>query len=347
MGEIQSAIYSQPEMVPSVTMAAAALNASGGVNGHPLKVESCNTNADNNTAIACARKAVSDKVAAVVDMATFEGAAVLPILQAAKIPAIASQAFTPADYSSPAAFPLIDAASGFGATGQQLAGVAGVKKIAVMAIDSQAGLAAAQATVNLAKAKGASARLVPVPQTATDVSSQVQDAIHGSDAIALAVPGQVAALIIPAIRQQDSKMIIGTSSGVYSQAGLSAAQLEGIYVDSPNPPLDDTNDSSISKFLADAQKYGNGNKAIETSNGLLGWTSVQLFAKVASGISGSINSAAVFTAMNGVKNLDFLWLKNYTVDPSSKNRVFNKYIYLCRATGGKLVVEPGNPILVG
>jgi len=347
MGEIQSAIYSQPEMVPSTLMAVDAINAAGGVNGHRLTIESCNTGGDNSTAIACARKAVSDKVVAVVNMATLEGAAVLPILAAAKIPAVGSEAYSPADSTSPAGFPILDTTVGFGATGQQLASVPGVKHIAVLTLDIQSSVESAKSTVKVAQAHGASARIVTIPPTATDVSSEVQNAIQGSDAIAISTPGQQAALIIPAIRQQKPSMVIGLPSGVYSQTGLGKSAVEGMYVNSATPPLTDVTDPSVSKFLADYKKFGKGNKLTDTSNGFLGWTSVQLFAKVAAGISGTIDSAAVYNAMNDVKNLNFLWLKNYTVDPSLKDRIFNKYMYLCQVKDGILVVEPGNPVRIG
>ena len=44
--------------------AARAINAAGGVNGHPLVVDSCNDQGDPNLSATCARKMVSDHVVA-------------------------------------------------------------------------------------------------------------------------------------------------------------------------------------------------------------------------------------------------------------------------------------------
>jgi ABC-type branched-subunit amino acid transport system substrate-binding protein len=59
------------EAVSAAKGAARAINAAGGVNGHPLVIDSCNGGLDPNKETACVRKLISDKVAATVGNAIY------------------------------------------------------------------------------------------------------------------------------------------------------------------------------------------------------------------------------------------------------------------------------------
>ena len=52
-----------------------ALNDSGGINGHPLKLEQCDSKGDPNTEVECAKKMVNDKVVATLGDGTFYSSA--------------------------------------------------------------------------------------------------------------------------------------------------------------------------------------------------------------------------------------------------------------------------------
>src|SRR5881397_2765609 len=87
---LQSALFGFPEAVDGAKAAVAKVNASGGINGQQVQILSCNDNFDPNTAAACAQKAVSEKVTAVVTGYTSYGANMVSLLEAAKIPWIGS-----------------------------------------------------------------------------------------------------------------------------------------------------------------------------------------------------------------------------------------------------------------
>src|ERR1700709_1011762 len=66
-----SAATQYPEIKAAADAAITTINAAGGINGHPITIEVCDTNRDANQAATCARKAVSDTaVIAVVGRVT-------------------------------------------------------------------------------------------------------------------------------------------------------------------------------------------------------------------------------------------------------------------------------------
>lgn len=89
-------------------VAAAAINKAGGIDGHQVVIDHCSDQFTSNDALACARTAVADHVIATVADESSFGDVINPVLAQAKIPAVAIEAESAADWSSPAAFPLID-----------------------------------------------------------------------------------------------------------------------------------------------------------------------------------------------------------------------------------------------
>jgi ABC-type branched-subunit amino acid transport system substrate-binding protein len=87
-------------------VAAAAVNKAGGIGGHQVVIDHCNDQFTSNGALACARAAVAQHVVATVADASSFGDVINPILAQAKIPAVAMEGISNADWDSPAAFPL-------------------------------------------------------------------------------------------------------------------------------------------------------------------------------------------------------------------------------------------------
>jgi len=88
-----------PEIGNALSASIAALNASGGINGHPLKLDQCDTKGDANTEVQCAQQMVSDHVVATLEDQTFaSGAQVNTILHGAGIPRIGLNMVDITDY---------------------------------------------------------------------------------------------------------------------------------------------------------------------------------------------------------------------------------------------------------
>jgi branched-chain amino acid transport system substrate-binding protein len=105
-GTIQSTAYGFPEMVDGAEAAADAANASGGVGGHQIHVVSCNDQNDPNVAAGCARTAVADHAAGVIEVLTNFVPQMLPILQPAGIPVLGDIPDTPQERTNPDVYPI-------------------------------------------------------------------------------------------------------------------------------------------------------------------------------------------------------------------------------------------------
>lgn len=82
------------------------VNANGGINGHKLKVLTCNDHNDTVYAAKCARRAADENVVAVVGSYSQHGRSFLAPLEAAGIPYIGGYGVTDDEFSSPLSYPI-------------------------------------------------------------------------------------------------------------------------------------------------------------------------------------------------------------------------------------------------
>ncbi|MBG0854455.1 ABC transporter substrate-binding protein [Streptomyces spinoverrucosus] len=93
--------------MPALAMAYARhVNADGGINGRKLKVINCNDRNDSVNAAKCARRAVKEKVVAVVGSYSQFADTFFPILEGAGIPYIGGYGITNAEFTSPLSYPV-------------------------------------------------------------------------------------------------------------------------------------------------------------------------------------------------------------------------------------------------
>ncbi|GAA3302193.1 hypothetical protein GCM10020295_47320 [Streptomyces cinereospinus] len=93
--------------MPALALAYARhVNASGGINGRELKVVICNDRNDSVDAARCARRAVEEKVVAVVGSYSQFTDTFFPILEGAGIPYIGGYGITNAEFTSPLSYPV-------------------------------------------------------------------------------------------------------------------------------------------------------------------------------------------------------------------------------------------------
>jgi ABC-type branched-subunit amino acid transport system substrate-binding protein len=87
-----------PEIGEALSAEVDGLNASGGIDGHPLKLHQCDSQGDASTEVQCAQQMVSDHVVASFEDQTFTAPAqVNSILHAAGIPRIGINMFDTSD----------------------------------------------------------------------------------------------------------------------------------------------------------------------------------------------------------------------------------------------------------
>lgn len=288
-----------PEVPEGARAAAKVINAKGGVQGRPVQIIACDTKSDPTIATGCGRQAVSDGVVGVVGSVSIYGDRFMPLLAQHKIASIGLIPQTAAEFTSPASFPIEGGAPvNFAGLAAGLA-ESGAKNIVVARIDIPAATALVQFANAGLKRFNLTARDVPIPAGAPDMSPYAAAALKdGTDGIFVAEPDQDAVNFVEAVRQVNPavKISLGASSigGVNKALGKTA---EGIIEVSADP--------IVLKESAERQ-YEKDMKAAGYTD-LTGWrlnsyASVMLFRKVAATLP-KITARTVFAAIRRARNI--------------------------------------------
>ncbi len=95
--------FSQPQTFAGAQARVEAINADGGINGHPIELIECDSNLDPNQEKACIDQAIAEQVSAIVSSSIFFTP--LTSLEEAGIPFIGAQGITPDQLSNPISYP--------------------------------------------------------------------------------------------------------------------------------------------------------------------------------------------------------------------------------------------------
>lgn len=346
-GSISSPVLSQPERQGAEEAAISVINAAGGVQGHPLKLDWCDTKNDANGEFTCMRQLADDKVTAIVapGLIVDQSSRGLKYAAAQGIPIIGGQGLSPAEFSTPGVFPLASGIPGW-SYGQVIALVhAGCKHIALFG-DNEAGslyiLGFTQAAMQLAG-------ITPVRYVKTDQNADPTFAQGAAQAIAGDVDCVVfdssptyGAKAVQALRGAGFKGPIASITGVFVQPIINSlgANANGLYLTSQMALNTDTSDPGVQAFLAAMKKYAPSDDTNETA--MTAWTAVQLFADVAKKISGGIDSASVLAAMNNLSTpIDLqtagpYQVKGVTSPLKDYPRIYNPMVAIGVVKNGKL-----------
>jgi branched-chain amino acid transport system substrate-binding protein len=299
---IDSSVYNQPDAKTGLTAAIDSINAAGGVNGHPLKLDFCDTQYSVNGELRCARQMIKDKVSAVVNpyfLADQSGAEVT-LLTKAGIPIFGSQGLSPAELNSPDVFPLSSGLPGwaYGAAAQMLK--AGATKISIL-IDTNPGSAFSASLVTAAvKSAGKSATTVVGDPNSdpTFAAAAAKATAGGVDGVVLTPSPLNVPKMIGALRQSGYNGKIGSLTVIMPPPVVKAlgAAGEGVLADSQVALTSDSSNSGVQKFTADMAKYG---KNTITDSSLFNWSAVQLFAKAVASAK-KFDAASINSALNSV-----------------------------------------------
>ena len=220
VSQLSSSTYGFPEIEPVVLARAKLANENGGLQGRPVEVIVCNDGLDVNKATACARKAVEQKVAAVLSTSTTMSEMMLPILEKAGIPYVNSPMNTPMESSSPVSFPFT---GGYIATGARIGKALierGCKKVAGVGYDgvpTQIFLGAIRMGVESQGAEWGGNTIIS--RTAADLSPTVSELTgRGVDCIGASLPSEAVQKIVAASSQSGKRLIVGGSSVSFSES---------------------------------------------------------------------------------------------------------------------------------
>ncbi len=333
-----------PEDVAAAQAAADAVNASGGINGHPLKVISCDAGDGSSVtqAVNCARGLVSNS-SVLAEVGDFEIAQdqVNTVLNAAKVPNIGPPPNGQSVLSSPNSFPL--SGSEGASIGIPLAD-AGAKKISVAYVNSPEAAAAlpfTKAVLGVSRPGTSVLGGIPIDLTTTDLTPYVSKAASG-DGVALAViPSQLASWLTVA-KSGNFTQKLGVSGSSLAPAELKAlgSKADGLLVAS-GLPLVTSSLPGIVKFRQQMGQYASGQTLDAIS--LNGWLDTWAFAQVARTISGPVTRASVMSAFSNLTNFNVFGLlppgfsttKDFAFPGLS--RLFNQYTVEGVVKNGQLV----------
>jgi branched-chain amino acid transport system substrate-binding protein len=290
-----------PQMLVGMTSAVDAVNASGGINGHPLKMSTCNAQDNANVAQSCAEEAVSHHDVAVVTGDLTQTNSAIPTLQQAGIPFIGSLANTVDDATSPISFPGDAGAYNGNAAVGVAAKAAGCKSaITVSAIlpgltqfvlnDLLVGLKGENIPVkkslevSLTNTSFAPAVAAAVAAHADCIASVLAVAPETAIMTQLKETGNGIKLLAPGVNVAPLNTLNGAGNGTYL---FSFSWFAGA---SPEP-------AGITEIVNSIKKYGGSGTSIATTS-LTGYASILLLEDALKPVHGSYTAKVVLNAMS-------------------------------------------------
>lgn len=304
IGDLSSPVLSLPQLVTGAQAAVNEVNAQGGVNGRTVRLETCNAQADPNVAAQCARKAVTDKVSAVVGMLTIQSNSVQPILAQAKIPSIAGLDTSPLDHTSPNSFAVVSAAVEYLAQVLVVPGWEQCKKPAVLysTVSGDPDYAKAIEKLYSQVSPPVNVKLVSITSNNTDASPQVTALLSGgTDCAFWLAPQPIALNAMKLVANSGQKLKIGVTGANLTPQSLQQLgdAASGVYIASAfKLPGATQEGDAFSKSMSAVDP-----KAVQDPNAESAYAAVHIFADATKSLT-DYSAPSVSDALNQAKNLD-------------------------------------------
>src|SRR6478672_12899923 len=314
-----TAAGSFPEMRESLQASFSYINKDlGGVNGHPLKLTACITDATAASSANCAREMVSDKVVAVAAGVDFGGGGSLPVLASAKTPYVGGEPILPPELTSPISYTFVGGSVGaFPSQAYYIAKNLKAKKVAILTTANPAGEAAATTYgKNVLNALGVTdVKIVSAAADAADFTAPVtQVAADKPDVVMVLFSAQGCGRIMQA------RQALGlTSQFFYAGSCADAAVIktggggaEGAYFNSELLSAS-SNDPQVKTYVAQMEKYS-PKTAISgfSQNGFE--TGMNLYALLKKIPEGQVTSASLISALSATSGETNFMGHPYTCD---------------------------------
>jgi len=294
-----------PEDVAGAQAAADAVNASGGINGHPLKVVDCDAGDGSSVqqGVDCAESLVrNSSVVAEVGDYEIDQDQVNTVLNAAHVPNIGPPPNGASVLSAPNSFPLV------GSEGAAITiplADAGAKKISIAYVNSpEAAAAVPLSKAVLAMSRPGTSMLggIPIDLTTMNLTPYVTKGAAG-DGVALALlPAQLGSWLSTAKGGDYSqKIAISASALLPSTLKALGSSADGVLVDS-GLPFPNSSVAGAVKFRSEMAQYAPSQTVDAISE--TSWLDTWAFAQVARTMSGSVTRASVMSAFGNLTNFN-------------------------------------------
>jgi ABC-type branched-subunit amino acid transport system substrate-binding protein len=302
---VASQSLSQPEREGAVKAAIGDINAKGGVNGHPLTYNFCDTKGDANGELTCMRQMVDAKVSAIVTPGTIfdQSGRGLKLASASGIPIVGAQGLTPLDFNLPGVFPLASGIPGW-AYGTIVALLqSGATKIGLFGTNDAGSIFITQFGVDALAAAGMTpVNRVQVDQQAdpTFASGAARVMAGGVDGIAVEASPTDVPKMTTALVNAGYKGKIAGITGAFVPADVTAlgSKAEGLLLSSQTALVGDTANPAVAQFVADMKQYAPDAEVNETA--MTTYASVLLYAQVMATATsfGPSDTLAAFNAIS-------------------------------------------------
>lgn len=312
-----TSIYNAGDEVAAVDAAAAGINAQGGINGHKVVVDYCNSQDDPNATAACVRQMISDKVVELAAGIDILGPTMVQSLSAAGIPVVDEDALSLGEMTASTAFPLTGGIPAAEAVETYVAAQKGFKKILLVANSGNPfETTFEQAVSSTAKKSGiAYAGVVDFPVEGVSDFSPYAAKIANSGADIVSIPLSIdqAIPLIQAVRALGSKQQFIINSGAFTNADITknAALVNGLYIVNDVPPINSSTESQfpiiktfVSQMNAEAAS-GNSSANIDDirSFALRVWDVLQAQFQIMKDMKGPITASTYLAALNSAKDV--------------------------------------------
>ncbi|MCU1344703.1 MAG: putative substrate-binding transporter protein component [Acidimicrobiia bacterium] len=313
--DFTSPTFSSPESVPAVK---AALKDTPGA-----EVVSCDSKGDQNAALACGRKAVSDGVSVVISGYSAI-AADFSALTAASIPILGALG----NVTAPNAFALSGGAASYGALGLAAA-KGGCKRAGILYLDGNPVDYLNLVRTGLEVGGSVEASRASVALNAPDMSAPVAKLLDAkSDCIIPIITPTQVIQALTAIKQSGANVKVAGFSAVFPKQVISSLGplAEGVII-SDSQLGADSKEPAIEKIRADITAVDSNAKT--TTIGLQAWASGRVVAAAVKNADGAVDAKAMLAALNAVRDVDLNGIMHpfsaIEVKNASFNRFFNHY----------------------
>jgi ABC-type branched-subunit amino acid transport system substrate-binding protein len=338
-----------PYPATAAEAAAAALNKTGGIDGHPIKIDVCDNQGNPNQSATCGREAKSNGDIAVVGAWDVNGAPeIIPILQAEGIPYIGALAATAIELSNPDSF-IFDPGAVLSAYGTAaLFAQQNCKTVVEFGLANTPSFTQELAGQQAIAAKdGYKLETVNISVAQTDVSAPVSTALSmHPDCVSYEGDGQTTAKLVGAVRQAGFTGKFITAIGSLLPPFLASLGAVGNGVVVLNSALNPANstDPLVTEFRNQVTTYVGAKNAPTDLNEFAqdAWSSVRL-------VDLALTGTGTYTAAELLKKLPTMCDVNVgnvyphvdfckpSVQSTLYPRVFNSYVQYFVAKNGQYV----------
>jgi ABC-type branched-subunit amino acid transport system substrate-binding protein len=304
MAPLTSQVLTQPDIQSGVVAAVDALNAKGGIDGHQVKLDYCDTQYTTSGEISCMDELIGDKVSALISpyIAASASGSPFELAEPADLASIGGLGSIVTEFTQPGIFPLAGGDPGwvYGAMSDLVKG--GARRIAVLGNAT----GSYEAVRGYALAALKQAGLTPVNVVEADPTSDptfsaaaAKVVASNPDGLYLGVSPANVPLAVRALRAAGYAGPIASLAAAFTPPIIKALGTEGNGIElAGNVSFSsETGNSAVASYLADMAKYqpqGTIDQISETS-----WAGMMLFAQAMKGQT-NFSASNVLSVMNSL-----------------------------------------------